>query len=38
MQHDEKFAVTYLAEKRMLLEVMTKGDPGLMAQARSQIG
>jgi (p)ppGpp synthase/HD superfamily hydrolase len=38
MEHDEKFAVTYLAEKRMLLEVMTKGDPGLMAQARSQIG
>jgi len=38
MQHDEKFAVTYLAEKRMLLEVMTKGDPGLMAQARAQIG
>jgi (p)ppGpp synthase/HD superfamily hydrolase len=38
MQHDEKFAVTYLAEKRMLLEVMTKGDSGLMAQARSQIG
>lgn len=37
MQHDEKFAVTYLAEKRLLLEVMTKGDPGLMAQARSQI-
>lgn len=38
MEHDEKFAVTYLAEKRMLLEVMTKGDPGLMAQARAQIG
>lgn len=38
MAHDEKFAVTYLAEKRMLLEVMTKGDPGLMAQARAQIG
>jgi len=38
MQHDEKFAVTYLAEKRMLLEVMTKGDPGLMARAKAQIG
>ncbi len=38
MQHDEKFAVTYLAEKRQLLEVMTKGDAGLMARAREQIG
>lgn len=38
MAHDEKFAVTYLAEKRMLLEVMTKGDPELMARAKAQIG
>ena len=38
MQHDEKFAVTYLAEKRQLLEVMTKGDATLMARAKQQIG
>jgi len=38
MEHDATFAKTYLAEKRMLLEVMTKGDPMLMAQAREQIG
>ncbi len=38
MEHDEKFAATYLAEKRQLLEVMTKGDAGLMARAREQIG
>jgi (p)ppGpp synthase/HD superfamily hydrolase len=36
--HDAKFAETYLAEKRLLLEVMTKGDPGLMRRAREQIG
>jgi (p)ppGpp synthase/HD superfamily hydrolase len=36
--HDPKFAVTYLAEKRALLEVMTKGDPALRARARRQIG
>lgn len=29
VQHDPKFAVTYLAEKRALLEVMTKADPFL---------
>ena len=38
VEHDEKFAVTYLAEKRQLLEVMTKADPELMARAREQIG
>ena len=38
MEHDEAFARVYLAEKRALLEVMTKGDPGLMARAREQIG
>ena len=38
VEHDEKFARTYLAEKRLLLEVMTKGDPALMARARAQIG
>lgn len=38
MEHDPKFAVTYLEEKRMMLEVMTKGDPGLYAEARKYIG
>ena len=38
VEHDEKFARTYLAEKRLLLEVMTKGDPELLARARAQIG
>jgi len=38
MKHDEKFARTYLEEKRLLLEVMTKGDPTLMAEARKHIG
>lgn len=33
MEHDPAFAVTYLAEKRLLLEVLTKGDPGLHARA-----
>lgn len=37
MQHDEKFAKTYLEEKRMLLEVMTKGDAKLLAEARKYI-
>ena len=38
MEHDEKFAKTYLEEKRLLLEVMTKGDATLMAIARKNIG
>lgn len=38
MQHDPEFAKTYLEEKRMLLEVMTKGDPGLHAQASKYVG
>jgi (p)ppGpp synthase/HD superfamily hydrolase len=38
VEHDAKFAETYLAEKRLLLEVMTKADPELMARAREQIG
>ena len=33
MAHDPAFAVTYLAEKRLLLEVLTKGDSGLHARA-----
>ena len=36
--HDPEFAKVYLAEKRALLEVMTKADPALMEIARSQIG
>lgn len=37
VQHDPKFAVTYLEEKRLLLDVMTKADPRLLALARAQI-
>ncbi len=33
MQHDTEFAKVYLEEKRLLLEVLTKGDPGLHAEA-----
>jgi guanosine-3',5'-bis(diphosphate) 3'-pyrophosphohydrolase len=35
MEHDAKFARTYLEEKRLLLEVMTKGDATLRARAQS---
>jgi guanosine-3',5'-bis(diphosphate) 3'-pyrophosphohydrolase len=38
MKHDVAFAKTYLEEKRLLLEVMTKGDAVLMAEARKYIG
>lgn len=38
VEHDPAFAVTYLEEKRMLLAVMNKGDPSLMAEARNYIG
>lgn len=38
VEHDPEFAKTYLKEKQLLLEVMTKGDPVLMAIARQQIG
>jgi len=38
MAHDPDFAVTYLAEKQLLLEVMTKGDRGLHAEASKYIG
>lgn len=31
--HDPKFAKVYLEEKRLLLEVLTKGDPDLHAEA-----
>ncbi len=32
--HDPVFAVTYLEEKRLLLEVLTKADPRLLYMAR----
>lgn len=38
MAHDPAFAKIYLEEKRMLLEVLTRGDATLMAQARSIVG
>lgn len=34
VQHDPKFAVTYLEEKRLLLDVLIHADPGLLAIAR----
>jgi len=37
VQHDPKFAVTYLEEKRLLLDVLTKADPRLLALAREQV-
>jgi guanosine-3',5'-bis(diphosphate) 3'-pyrophosphohydrolase len=36
--HDPDFAKVYLREKRELLEVLTKGDPRLLAQAYNQTG
>ena len=36
VQHDPKFAVTYLEEKRLLLDVLTKADPRLLKIAREQ--
>lgn len=38
MRHDPAFAKTYLEEKRLLLEVLTKGDPGLHAEASKYVG
>ena len=38
MEHDPEFAKTYLEEKRLMLEVMTKGNAALMAEARKHIG
>ncbi len=35
--HDPDFAVVYLQEKRMLLDVLTKADPNLLEQARMQL-
>jgi len=37
MAHDPGFAKTYLEEKRLLLEVLTKGDPELHARASSYV-
>lgn len=37
MQHDPEFARTYLQEKRLLLEVMNKGDATLMVEAKKYI-
>lgn len=34
--HDPDFAIIYLEEKRLLLDVLTKADPRLLAIARSQ--
>lgn len=36
VMHDPKFAVTYLEEKRMLLDVLTRADPRLLRIAREQ--
>ena len=36
VKHDPKFAVTYLEEKRLLLDVLTKADPRLIEIARAQ--
>lgn len=36
-EHDPKFAVTYLEEKKLLLEVLTKGDSKLMAIAKGLV-
>lgn len=36
VMHDPKFAKTYLEEKRLLLEVMTKADARLVSIARAQ--
>ncbi len=36
VQHDHKFAVVYLAEKRALLDVLTKADPQLRELAVAQ--
>ena len=37
MAHDPDFARVYLAEKKLLLEVLTKGDPGLHAEASKYV-
>jgi len=37
VKHDPKFARVYLAEKRALLEVLTRADAGLLARAWAQL-
>ena len=37
VERDPKFAEVYMAEKTMLLEVLTEGAPELMAMARQAI-
>lgn len=37
VQHDPKFAVVYLEEKRLLLDVLTRADARLLAIARAQV-
>lgn len=38
VQHDPKFAVVYLEEKRLLLDALVNADPRLVAIARKQAG
>lgn len=38
VRHDPNFAAAYLEEKRLLLDVLTKADPRLLAIARMQAG
>lgn len=37
VKHDPKFAVTYLEEKRLMLDVLGKADPRLLRCARDQV-
>ena len=37
MEHDPEFAKVYLAEKRLLLEVLTEGDPALWKRAKETV-
>lgn len=34
VQHDPKFSVVYLEEKRLLLDMLTKADPQLLQMAK----
>lgn len=36
VMHDPKFAIVYLEEKRLLLDALTKANPGLLSIARAQ--
>lgn len=37
LRHDPKFAAVYIAEKALLLEVLTEGDPTLWQQANDSV-